>query len=309
MRLRRTKTRSTGRHRLTQNDQPKSFGKKFSYGSRRSDIELNTGRTTERDERAASRKAKQLFRKTGLAILLLAVIISAVNILSLSSKPKVLPLGNSKQYAFLNDSSVYETYASQTLKSSVWNLNKVTVNTSDVSQKLINRFPELSSASLTVPLLSHRPIIYVQPAEPVLVIKARNGAFVVADTGKALLRANTTDELAKYKLTILDDQSGLKLQVGKQALRSDDVQFIQTVIKELNAKQYTVSGLTLPASSSELDVQLTGQPYVIKFNLQSSDTAREQAGTYLAMIDNLKKQNQTPAQYVDVRVSGRAYYQ
>lgn len=308
MRLRRSKTSSLGRHRVRSDETPKSLGKKFSYRARRSDAELNTGRSTEREERVAARKARQLLKKTGMFVLLIAIVASAINILSLSTKPKILPLEGDKTNSFLSSPEVYEDYSSQVLQSSVWNRNKITVNTSDVSDKLVSHFPELSSASLTVPLLAHRPIIYVQPAEPVLIIKARNGAFVVANTGKALLRADTVEDLAKYKLPALDDQSGLKLQVGRQALQSKDVEFIQTVLTELNAKQYAIAGMTLPASTSELDVQLVGQPYFIKFNLQN-DTARQQAGTFLAMIANLKKQNLTPTKYVDVRVNGRAYYQ
>ncbi len=309
MRLRRSKASQLGRHRRQVSDEePKSLGQKFSYRARRSVAELNTGRSTVREERAASRKAKSFLRKTGLFVLLLALVASAVNILSLSTKPKILPLEGDKSKAFLSSPEIYENFASQELQSSVWNRNKLTVNTGDVSEKLVQQFPELSSASLTVPLLAHRPIIYVQPAEAVIIVKARNGAFVVADNGKALIRANSADDLAKYKLPVLDDQSGLKLQVGRQALQSKDVAFIQTVLKELSAKQYTVSGMSLPATSSELDVQLAGQPYIVKFNLQS-DTARQQAGTFIAMINNLSKQNQTPSKYVDVRVNGRAYYQ
>ena len=308
MRFRRSKPSSLGRHRVISDEAPKTLGKKFSYRAKRSDAELNTGRSTVREERAASRKAKLLLRKTGMLILLLAIVASAINILSLSAKPKILPLEGDKTNAFLSGSDVYEDYASQVLRSSVWNRNKITVNTSDVSSKLVANFPELSSASVTVPLLANRPIIYVQPAEPILIVKARNGAFVVADSGKALLRASKVEDLSKYKLPVLEDQSGLKLTVGRQALQSKDVRFIQTVLMELNAKQYSVVNMVLPASSSELDVQVAGQPYIVKFNLQS-DTARQQAGTYLAMIANLKKQNQTPTKYVDVRVNGRAYYQ
>ncbi len=65
--------------------------------------------------------------------------------------------------------------------------------------------------------------------------------------------------------------------------------------------------MTLPVGTSELDVRLAGQPYSVKFNLESG-TARQQAGTFLATESKLKSQNVTPAEYIDVRVDGRAYY-
>ena len=87
-----------------------------------------------------------------------------------------------------------------------------------------------------------------------------------------------------------------------------NVHFIRTVITELASRQYTVSAMTLPAATSELDVQLAGQPYTIKFNLQSN-RARQQAGTFISTIEHLKKSNTPPSKYVDVRVDGKAYYQ
>jgi hypothetical protein len=109
-------------------------------------------------------------------------------------------------------------------------------------------------------------------------------------------------------LPVVVDQSGLSVKVNHPVLTADNVSFVQIVAAELAAKQYTISAMSLPATSSELDVQLAGQPYFVKFNLQTND-AREQAGTFLATINQLHSQNITPAKYVDVRVDGRAYYQ
>jgi hypothetical protein len=91
-------------------------------------------------------------------------------------------------------------------------------------------------------------------------------------------------------------------------LPAASVGFIQTVIAQLAAKQFVVSGMTLPAAASELDAQLAGQPYFVKFNLES-DNPRGEVGTFLATIAQLRRQNIVPAKYVDVRVDGRAYYQ
>ncbi|GAC1502981.1 MAG: hypothetical protein NVS1B10_07930 [Candidatus Saccharimonadales bacterium] len=77
---------------------------------------------------------------------------------------------------------------------------------------------------------------------------------------------------------------------------------------ELRLKHFEVSSLSLPTSTSELDVSLTNQPYYIKFNLQT-DNARGESGTFLAAIASLNKQSITPTKYIDVRLNGRAYYQ
>jgi hypothetical protein len=276
------------------------LNKTLTYRARRSDAE------TERPaERKASAKNHSWLQRIGLVILLLAVLASAVNILSLSNRSKVLPLTSGSR-GFLRPTATYEQAANRLLADSIWNRNKLTVDSGRVRRELLKQFPELASVTVTVPLLAHRPLVYIQPSQPALLLTATNGTFVVDSTGKTLLRADSLT--SPLSLPTLIDQGGLRLQLNHQALPAKQVAFIQTVIAQLAAKHFVVTTLSLPRATSELDVQLNGQPYSIKFNFQS-DTARLQAGTFLATIAQLQKQGVTPAHYIDVRVDGRAYYQ
>jgi hypothetical protein len=298
----------TSRRRLQRDAEPEQQRPKFSYRSKRSETVLNTGRQLQRDLAPKVRHGFNFWlQRFGLFILLIVAIVSLANILTLSATPKILPL-NGQKSSFLRNLDEYQSAGHEFLATSFLNRNKITVNSDKISSQMLARFPELYSASVTVPLLAHRPIIYVQSAKPVVIIVARNGAFVVGNTGKALIRGNDAAALGKYQVPVLTDQSGLKLKVDRQALSAKDVNFIQTIVAQLAAKQFTVAAMTLPAGTSELDVQLAGQPYTVKFNLQS-DKARQEAGTFLSTIASLKKQNITPTKYVDVRVDGRAYYQ
>jgi hypothetical protein len=254
---------------------------------------------------SAHRVGRFWLQRAGLLILVVAVLVSVVNILSLSGQAKIIRLGASGQ--LLRPTADYETAADQILATSVWNRNKITANTGQVSRQLLAHFPELTAASITVPLLAHQPLVYITPAQPRLVLIAADGAFLVSDSGKAVLSAPTPAALNQPKLPTVTDQSGLQAHVNSQVLPSRSVRFIQTVVAELAAKQVAVSGLDLPAGSSELDAHLSGLPYLVKFNLQSDD-ARGESGTYLATAAQLHRQSVTPAQYIDVRVTGRAYY-
>jgi cell division septal protein FtsQ len=229
-----------------------------------------------------------------------------VNVLIISPHAKIEPLTSSKTGgAFLRDQAEYQAAADKLLASSIWNRNKITINTGQISRQLTERFPELSSASVTLPMLAHRPIVYVQPAEAALVVAANNGAFVIDQNGRALMPSANLP--TARNLPQLVDQSGLPVRTGSQVLTSDDISFIQTVLTELGAKHVRVSSMVLPVESQELDVYIDGQPYFVKFNL-ANDDARLQAGTYLATAAQLKRQQMTPKKYVDVRVDGRAYY-
>jgi len=282
----------------------------FSYRAQRSEEARGTGRQAQREPtRPSDDKPFGHFwlQRFGLIILLLAVMASAVNILSLSTDAKILPLATDSSRSLLRATAVYENAATQQLSRSIWNRNKITVNTSQLNRQLLSQFPELGSVSVTVPLLAHRPLVYIEPADPALILVTDNGAFVIDATGRALLKGANPAALSQPRLPVITDQSGLSLQLNRQALSADSVSFIQTVVAQLAAKQFTVSGMTLPAAASELDIHLAGQPYFVKFNLQSNN-AKGEAGTFLATITQLHRQNITPSQYVDVRVDGRAYY-
>jgi hypothetical protein len=245
-------------------------------------------------------------QRFGLAILLLTALVCAVNALSLSSTTKVIVLGSTIDTA-LQAPAVYQRALSDSLRSSIWNGNKLTINTAAVALHLQQRFPELASVTVTLPLLAHQPIVYLEPAHPALVISGSSGSYVLDASGRALLASASLSPLSLQKLPVVTDQSGLHIQLNQQILTSSDVTFVQTVVQELSARGFHISALTLPAATRELDVQLVGQPYQVKFNLQSGD-GRQQAGTFLATQGRLQSQGTVPGQYIDVRVDGRAYY-
>jgi cell division septal protein FtsQ len=307
MKLFRKSAPKLGRQRAGARQQSTSA---YSYYAQRSDQELNTGRQLDRSALQAKAGHFRNFwlQRFGLVVLLLAVIASAANVLSLSSDAKIVPLTSSTSQTFLQDQADYQTAANKLFAGSIWNRNKITVDTAHISAQLVKQFPELSSVSITLPLLAHRPLVYIQPVQPALILAATNGSFVLDTEGKALLSVTNSASLASLDLPVVTDQSGIKVSINHQALTSGDVGFIQTIIAELAAKHISVSAMTLPAAASELDAQISGQPYFVKFNLESGD-ARQQAGTFLATQAHLQSQNITPTKYIDVRVDGRAYYQ
>lgn len=307
MRLRRRRPDiSTGRRQRRPADPAKDSP--FLYRSRRSDGEANTGRNQPREKvhKPADNPFSFLLRRFGLVILLIALAVSAVNVLSLSSNARIVPLSGSDS-RFMQDKQVYRTAVDHMLAKSLWNHNKITVDTGGISRQMLAKFPELSSVSLTLPLVSKHPTVYIQTVQPALILVARNGSYVVDTNGKALMNAGQLSPNTFKDLPVVTDLSGLQVSLNHQALTSGDVSFIQTVIAELAASHVTVSALVLPPATSELDVHIQGQQYLIKFNLQGGD-ARQQAGTFLAAQAELKGNNVTPSQYVDVRVDGRAYY-
>lgn len=283
----------------------------YSYRTSRSEQQDNLGRDANRDNTPkppSNHIGGFLIKRFGLVILVIALVFSVVNIATLSPDTKVVSLTGNEATTFLHDESQYKNASDKLLTSSIWNKNKITVNVDQINKEIVKQYPELSSVNLSLPLLSKRPILYIQTAEPALVLNSQQGSFVIDNSGKALILKDNVPKSTDLALPIVNDQSGLKVNLNKQVLSSTNVSFIRTVVDQLKAKKYEVSTMTLPAAASELDVGLIGQPYIIKYNLRTNN-AREQTGTFLATINKLQSQNITPAKYVDVRVNGRAYYQ
>lgn len=297
---RRRKELSRGRRRRQDTDV--SRGAALTYGSRRPGREGSGG-----DETPAPQSlGRFLLQRFGLILLLAAVVFSAVNALSLSSDARIVLLKDDRSSPFLHDQKVYQQTASRLLASSVWNRNKLTVDTGAVARGMTDRFPELSEVSVTLPLLSQRPTVYVQTAREALILVADNGSFVIDTTGKALLNADNLPA-SRHDLPKVRDRSGMQVSINRQAISSADVSFIRTVKAQLAARRVSISAMDLPAGKNELDVRISGKPYLVKFNLESG-TARQQAGTFLATKAELERRHTTPSRYIDVRVDGRAYY-
>jgi hypothetical protein len=300
------------RQRPTVPQQPQQ-GPVFSYHASRSVREDRLGRVTsdEPPQRQFKRRARRIARRIPAYIALIIILFCVGNAITLSNNPKVIPIGDktdkASQQLFIRSSSIYQNAAQKLFDTSIMNRNKLTVDASHITTQLKQEFPELQSVSIALPLLGHRPVVYIQPAAPTFILTNQHGGvFVLDKSGRALVSGNDAVQAAKLNLPTVHDDSGLEVRVGQIALPSNDVAFIAQVAGQLQAQHIGYDSLTLPAAASELDVKVTGVPYLVKFNMQGD--AKEQAGTFIAVRQQLGGQHITPGQYIDVRVPGRAYY-
>jgi len=234
-------------------------------------------------------------------LLLTVAVVCLVKVLFLSTSPKVVILGNTAVSAtYAQSESVYAAAAHAQLTSSITSHSKLTVNLNGTAAALEHKFPELEAVSMTVPLVSSRPIVYVQVAQPSVIVQTGRGNYALNKTGIVLAKLRTMPS----GVAVVADQSGGNPVLGKQYLPSSTLNFVQTVAYQFAAAKIPVSTFVLPASSLyELDVHIDGQPYYVKCNLQ--DDALVQSG---AAIASIQQASPVPSQYVDVRVPGRAYY-
>ncbi len=233
------------------------------------------------------------------------ILISLIYTLSLSSSPKIIQPSSSENI-FLQDINTYEKAAHKLFDQSFLNKNKITVNVSGVTRELQNQFPELESVSITLPLIGHNPIIYINPSMPAVILKSQSGSFVVNDKGIAIIEAYQVKNLGTLKLPTVEDKANISVSLGKGALSTVDINFIKAMYSQFKSKNTEVESFILPGGAEELNVKLKGEPYLIKMNMLGD--GREQVGSYLASKEHLAKQNKKPSKYFDVRVEGRVFY-
>lgn len=285
----------------------------FSYHANRSVNDAATGREPDAvSERAqpTTSKLQRMTRRLLLVMVSLVLLAVLINELSLSAMPKVVPLSSATSRVFLRDNIAYQQ-AAAVLFRHIGNRNKLTVNTAAISSGLLQKFPELSAVSVSLPVLGHRPVVYVQPSTPSMVFVTEGdsaGSFVLDSNGKALLRDdNQMAQLTSLQVPTVVDQNPLNITTGQVALPTTSVHFIQTVVAQLGAQHIHFTSIVLPKAASELDVQIAGKPFYVKFNTEDNSPL-QQVGTFIAVYKHLQAQGITPHRYIDVRIDGRAYY-
>lgn len=220
-----------------------------------------------------------------------------------TNQPKVILSGSG---AGLRPVAVYQAGAQQILNQSLLSRTKFTINTAGFQQDFQDRFPEVSQVSLGLPLIGRRPVVSIVAAQPEIILTSNNQAYVIDKRGKAIMTAADLSLPARQKLPVINDQSGLQVKVGQTVLSSQNIRFVMIVLEQLGAKQLSTSTITLPAIPHQLNIGISGQPYIIKFDFDSD--AREAVGSFLATKQYLDQKQVVPAAYVDVRVDGRVYY-
>ena len=229
---------------------------------------------------------------------------SFIYAITLNANPKIEIIGNTSQ-DYIQSIGIYQHTASIDLRQSLMSRTKLTIDTDSLASHLNAQFPELSGVSVVIPLLSHQPIIEIMGTPSVIILSNKQGMYLINQNGVAVVKITSQAQMLEFNLPVLTDETGLSVRSGDTVLTTQTISFINTIIYEFNAKKVPIQSMTLSVIPYELDVQVRGVPYYVKFDL--ANNALDEAGTYFATVKTLG--STVPSQYIDVRVPGRSYYQ
>ncbi len=199
--------------------------------------------------------------------------------------------------------SIYEQGVQNYLNSHIFERSRLTIDTGSlVSYLQENGFPEVAGADIeprpagfgasTIRLVMRRPVVTWKTGATQLFVDAEGTAF-----GRSYYATPQVEVV---------DQTGIQT-VNNQVLASDRfLSLIGLIIGKLAAQGFTVSRVVLPENTTrQLLISIEGVSYPVKFSVDRP--AGEQAEDAARAIRYLTGRG-IGAEYVDVRISGKAYY-
>lgn len=233
------------------------------------------------------------------ATLLFRSIISSVTISSNASTK--LTASERSQY----EQQILSRYKTHTIMGQSWLLDS-----SALTSDLRKDYPEIQRIAFS----SSTPLHTTLSAEirfrtPVFTWKDVGGKDQFVDQDGVLFSKNLDPAVNVNKLIKIEDQSGVVLEAGSSVLTANLVQFVGT----LHSRLPTVYGentkaerVIIPKSTREVQVQMSGSTYLIKFN--STRNLDEQIGELQSLLTFMKANNTTPSAYIDLRIPHKAFY-
>lgn len=243
-------------------------------------------------------KLKLIAKRLADGVVLLAVLALIVYSLIVSTSPKVSLSSN-----IYHDTATYQRAVASAM-SAFGQHNKITFDKNAILKALQAQYPEVMSADINLPLVSHQASVYITVAPPVFRLATGQTDYVINSNGVVVADAN--DYPALSKLPLITDQSGFPAAPGKTIFDSASINFINQLLVQLKQAKINIGKMVLPPRAEELDLTAADHPYYVRFYLEGDSLT--QIGRYLAARHYFQAHHIQPSQYLDARVSGKIFY-
>ena len=209
---------------------------------------------------------------------------------------------------FLQSSEIYTKAANDYLNNSISSHTKLSINTKGLDSYIESKFPEVSLSSSSIPPLGNQIRTEIVSSKPFASIEDSNSRiFYLRSDGIVMSAENVKNSELHNNLNLPHIVTKYQsLSVGMIALSSKDLSFVNFVSQEMAAKSQPVVSFTFIPVSRELDVKGTSTSITVKYNLENDP--KVQVGSYLALEKYLSNNHITPSSYINLMVTGRAYY-
>lgn len=251
------------------------------------------------EQNGSPRSIKLKIKNLGRWLTLFAILGVILYFISASSRPIIRINDNEKP---VDDITSYSASAEIIIKSKFTNKTKITFDYLEFEKTMKDKHPEIKSISTSFAIFGGRPVVRLSFYEPALLVTSLGKTWVVDARGVAI------DEYSSSvsSLPKVIDEIGVPIEIGGTIISSQDVAFISKIEKIAKEKGIVVEKYTTPNLPKQIDVKVAGEGYYTKFNLNEDPAV--QIGTWLVARDNLIKNNQVPAEYMDIRALEKVYW-
>jgi len=191
--------------------------------------------------------------------------------------------------------------------SSVLYKNKLTLNSQGFELELEQKFPEIESSSVIVPLAGRELRVNIAPAIPILRYSSQNQYGVIVGNG-VYVQISEDDYLSLTTLPVLSLQRDVAVSRGSQVLTSKEVSLLSLAAAELDGSTETrpeVISVLFDVERREIQLRFDGANYFAK--LTPERESRGQIGALVATITGLSSSSSLPETFIDVRVEDRVF--
>ena len=192
-----------------------------------------------------------------------------------------------------------QTEAQKAMASS-WRLqNLLTLDGEEFASKLQQADPILKTVTVRRKWL-HTVIISADMKQPSLGWSSGNQGYLLDRDGTAigLLTGGSP-------LPVVADGSNLPVQMGAKVVPARFVSFVTALVPALSSEGIKVTALSVKETTLDLEAS-TDKGYQLLFD--TSRSVGDEMADFRAVRKLLTTQKKTPAEYIDLRISGKAYY-
>lgn len=176
------------------------------------------------------------------------------------------------------------------------------LNQTRLNQYVSATMPEVSNVTATG-FLSNRPDFAITLRKPIAVWKGETTQSFVDDKGVSFSQNFYTAP----SVSIVDSSGIKETQTGVTVVSERLLRFLGRLIAITNTSGLgKVTEATLPKNTTrEIDIKIQNRPYYIKTHIDRDPAATVED---IKRVVNYLDQKKITLQYIDVRVSGRAFY-
>lgn len=286
-------------------DNPHKFpkNKTFSYRSvRRVSDSSDYPNGESKQSQSLDKKTNKLSKFLNIVILL-----SVFSSLAYLSYLNIDPVVKLDQKAIPRNEADYYKAVQDEINSSVFYQNKLTFNSEKFSENIKERFPEIESIIVEIPVFRHRSTVNISVSEPSARLVTTNKSYILDRQGRALFaEEQINDKFDTSSLVSINDASGHPVTLGKPVLTEQQINYIREVINQSKASNISAQAFNLEFGGSAVDIRFKDASYIVKFSFY--EDPKQSSGAYFALREEINNGNApTPKQYIDLRIPDRAY--